>query len=136
MLERIELLFQSLKDSVDSPFSAVDPNAVPSLEQTMVFVSDQLNDLLSIVNGTLDAASNFLQPKSSLDNRQGTITTTNNNNNGMYEQLVKELNVLDPNAMAAKENKIQEEARNELTSRLEIASLADIQVHHNQNVHY
>lgn len=113
MLDRVESLFAQLKQSLDTHYDS------GTFEATMSSVADKLTDLRMIVNETLTAASNFL-----LSDYPSEPTCSQH----IYEQLLKELTVIDPDAMAAKENKLQQEAQVELAKRLEVASVQDIQV--------
>ena len=125
VLERVEFLFQILKDTIDSHFTSSNTTKNnKSFEQTMVSIGDQINVLRLIVNETLEAASNFLPPIAQVpaDN------TGVGQGQDMYDQLLKELTTIDPDVMAAKENQIQEQAREELRRKLEIASIKDLQV--------
>ena len=135
-LERVEALFQSLKDTIDSHFAAVNHSGATAntFEATMVDLCDQVNQLRVIVTDTLEAASNFL-PTATASSQFGTNVSVNAaveeesaKSVKMYEQLLKELTVLDPEAVAAKENRAQAEAQQELAHCLEVATLSDIQV--------
>jgi hypothetical protein len=129
-LERVEALFQSLKEAIDSHFDASQQQQQPgniTFEQTMVDLADQVCQLRLIVKDTLDAASNFLPSAAK------TVTISSGEDEAtksakMYEQLLKELTILDPEAMAAKENWAQAEAQKELDACLQVASLNDIQM--------
>ena len=130
-LERVEALFQSLKETIDSHFAEKESQG-QTFESTMVDLCDQVNQLRVIVTDTLEAASNFL-PTAPKQNQFGANVAVVNDEESvksakMYEQLLKELTVLDPDAVAAKENRAQAEAQQELAHCLEVASIADIQV--------
>lgn len=135
-LERVETLFQSLKETIDSHFAAKVSQGQSfesqgqTFESTMVDLCDQVNQLRVIVKDTLEAASNFLPttPKQFGANVAVVGDEESVKSAKMYEQLLKELTVLDPDAVAAKENRAQAEAQQELAHCLEVASIADIQV--------
>ena len=113
LLDRVEAQFSTLKSALD---------AFPSvrLETAMVDVAEKVRQLRAVVNDTLDAASNFLVATDGDASDAG--------QSAIYDQLLKELTVLDPEAVQAKENREQAEAEAELARKVEIASVADIQV--------
>lgn len=120
LLDRVEEQFATLKSSLDAF-----PNV--RLESTMVEVADKVKQLRTVVNDTLDAASNFLV--STEDDGDGSEwTSSGQQQSAIYDQLLKELTVLDPEAIQAKENRAQAEAQAELAKKTEIATLSDLQV--------
>lgn len=121
VLERVERLFSQLK-------AAIDRSSEGPLEQTMVGLSDRLHVLREIVKDTLDAASNFLHTPAATPGATAAATDAESKQAQLYEQLLKELTVQSPEALQAKENRAQAEAQAELSKRIDIASLEDIQV--------